>query len=100
MKSARILLKYTSTLFCIFLLFSFSPDHGGTDDTDDDKNKKEKIKELSYDKIFFSNSIDFEFEAQPKVKIYNANDILVYEDNVASIEDIQQKSLKKLFFKM
>ncbi|MDN5211316.1 hypothetical protein QQ020_04615 [Fulvivirgaceae bacterium BMA12] len=99
MKSAITLLKYTSAAFCIFLLCSFFPDRPVTKNTDGDKNKKEKIKELSYDRVFSSNSLDFEFEVQPKVKIYNSNDILVYEDNVASIEDIPQESLKKLFSK-
>ena len=97
MKSAKILLKYTSPLFCFLLLSGFTPDRVSTEGTDDDKKKKEEIKELSYDQVSSSASLDFEFDREPKIKIYNSNDILVFEDKVDCIEDIQPASLKKLF---
>ena len=99
MKSAKILLKYTSALLCILVSFSFVPDRVSTDGTDDDKKKKEEIKELSYDQVFSSTALEFEFDQEPMIKIYNSNDILVYEDNVSCIEDIQPESLKRLFSK-
>lgn len=97
MKSVKTFLKFTSALFCILILVSFTPDTVRTEVTDDEK--KEEIKELTYDQVFSSASLDFDFDSEPKIKIYNANDILVYEDNVACIGDIQSDSLKKLFSK-
>ena len=99
MKSSKTLLKYTSALFCLLALFSFTPDDGTTDGRDDEKKKKEEIKELTYDQVFSSIPLDFQFDSEPKIKIYNANDILVYEDNVGCVEDIQPDNLKKLFSK-
>lgn len=99
MKSVIIPLKYTSALICILLLSSFTPDRVLTDGTDDEKKKKEDIKELTYDQVFSSSSLEFEFDLGPKIKIYNSNDILVYEDNVSCVQDIQSENLKKLFSK-
>ena len=99
MKSVKSWSKYTSALICLLALVSFTPDTVRTDGTNNKKKKKEEIKELTYDQVFSSTTLDFDFNSEPKIKIYNANDILVYEDNVSCVGDIQPESLKRLFSK-
>lgn len=99
MKSVKTPIKYPIGLLLLFMLTSFTSAPGLTDGTDDKKKKKEEVKELTYDQVFSDNTLQLDFNSKPKIKIYNANDILVYEDNVACIQEIQPENLRKLFTK-
>lgn len=97
MKSAKRYQKYALALISLLLMFGLSSFSVFTDGNTD-KKKKEKIKELSYDNTIIARGIvDFEEYAGPKIKIFNANDVLVYEDSVESLEDIKENNLRNCF---
>ena len=99
MKNVKTLIKYPIGLLCFLVLASFTTVPGLTDGTDGKKKKKEEARELTYDQVFQDNTLELDFNTTPKIKIYNANDVLVYEDNVACIKEIQPENLRKLFTK-
>ncbi len=99
MKSAILYKKYAHSLICLLLLVGLSSFTVPTDNkTDKKKKKKEKIKELTYDNTTITPGIfDFEINSEPKIKIFNANDVLVYQDSVESLDDIKEQSLRNCF---
>ncbi len=97
MKNAIIHPSIRLLLLCLFLsctLGSFAI--GGENDK---KNKKEKPKELRSDQEFHLPVEDIIFTSAKSIKIYNNSGLLVYEDNVASIEKIKDSFLKQCFIK-
>lgn len=98
MKSVKIHTAYCLAILCI-LLTNPALSHTGTDGADKKKkNKTETIKELSDDQSPILLD-DIVLDHPAKIRVYNKHDVLVYEDEVASIKDIEEENLRKCFAK-
>ncbi|MDN5200142.1 hypothetical protein QQ008_02185 [Fulvivirgaceae bacterium BMA10] len=93
-----------STLcICLALGLLHVASYAATDPNNNTDKKKKKqhqeiAKELDLDlELQVLNDEVLDLEPFPKIKIYNTNNVLVYEEDVASLNDITDENIQRCF---